>query len=151
MQQEEKMLAARFSIVAIAVAMIGTPCAAADYYEATCTSQGQECDRYVSVPIDTPNQTIVLVVAAPESHCSAVAYTVKSIPPASSGRFAPIVLARSRALQPGSSQRLSITPPMGQVRIYARGFEGGCNQGRLSAWGVNVSFRDGLRQHGMYQ
>lgn len=149
------MFAARALVAAIAAVMtlgVGVPCAAADYYEATCTSQGQECDRHISVPVSAPNQKVMLVLEAPASHCSAVSYTVKTIPPAGSGGFAPIFLARTRALQPGQAQSLSITPPMGNVRIYARGIQGGCNQGTLSAWGVNVSFRQyEMDVHGVHQ
>jgi len=107
-------------------------------YNVQCTSTGQFCDRTVQVNFtsDGPGTEYGVVVKAPATHCSDVSYLVFD----SQGRLigSTDFLAPSRVYNYLSLGR---NVPRGSQSIFigAIGRNGGCNQGQLTSWGVEVT------------
>lgn len=75
-----------------------------------------------------------LLDTAPKTHCSDIIYIVKYFQPGD--QLAMKVYAETERLAPGRNAQMRLNVPTKQVRIYARGVQSGCNQGRLASWSV---------------
>jgi len=98
-----------------------------------CTSAGQLCNRHArfALPSGAPNGWL-LVLRAPAGHCSHVKYYVRG-----GGNFE---YGRTAFLAPGQAGTVQV-PDVQTVQIGAQGRLGGCNQGRLGGWSIEVTAR----------
>ena len=123
--------------VALAASLIlAAPHVASAEASATCSGTGQDCDGYVTVSVDSPNKPVLLSLTAPKAHCSNIIYIVKYFQPGD--QLAMKVYAETERLAPGQNAQMRLNIPAKQIRIYARGVQGGCNQGRLASWSVEA-------------
>lgn len=108
-------------------------------YSVTCTSQGQVCNRHAVH--GGPFGRGWLNLTAPANHCSSLRYTITYMG-FDGGSVPPRVLsvATTRLLGPGQSDRLGVDQRARSARISAVGVRGGCNEGRLASWSVEVEF-----------
>lgn len=126
-----------------AAAFVAVPASASfppTVLSASCTSQGQICDRYVV--LRGPFARGWIHLTAPASHCSTVIYTAEFMGTPRQAPSPSPVLSRvtTSPLAPGQTQRIGADRRARSVRISAQGVPGGCNTGRLGAWSVALRF-----------
>lgn len=119
---------------ALALLVLGTPAHASDqwqHWDVHCRSTGQRCDN--TALVKGPVGPGTMIVRAPTSHCSNVEYTVRLYN--SEGKL--LSYFDTGVLRPGERRSTSVRQGA-YARIFATGVHGGCNQGRLAAWGVDA-------------
>jgi hypothetical protein len=110
--------------------------ASAEYLATGCTSGGQICAEKVQLNFTSvgAEQVYDVKLKTPESHCSAVRYTIYASDGSSLGTTKFLQPKQAATLRIGSN---FVAGPQ-SLMIGAEGTEGGCNVGQLESWGVNA-------------
>lgn len=133
-------------VVACATGALSAPWAlpaqAATTVNVTCSSLGQQCDNFANFPGRiAPGTRIILTT--PQAHCSKVKYIAIFMRPFYPPYIgdAPFWVTVTKPLAPNETATFKFNDPRpaDALRIYAEGIPGGCNTGRLQAWGVTLS------------